>query len=251
MMNDNPKISIITVCLNSEKKIKDNIISVNNQEYKNIEQIFVDGLSSDKTIDVISKNITSPYKLLSESDGGIYSAMNKGIRMASGDYIIFLNSDDVFAGKGVIARYIEVIRNKRPGIVFSNVSFTRQNDMNLIIRVWKARSFRKGNLKYGWMPPHPSVLVKREIFDTLGGFDEGFRISGDYEFLLRIFKGYEGAICYLDMTSVLMRSGGISNSGYRNALKKWHEDLIALRKNKVGSFLTVFLKRLIKVGQFS
>jgi glycosyltransferase len=249
-MSNNPQISIITVCRNAEGVIRDNIISVNNQEYKNIEHIFVDGLSTDQTVNVIRRNVATPFVLKSEPDAGIYSAMNKGIEMASGEYIIFLNSDDIFMDQTVISRYVEVIEEKKPGIIFSNVLVARRDNIKIILRNWRARPFRREMLKYGWMPPHPGVLVNKEIFNSFGGFDERFKISGDYDFLLRIFKGFNGAICYRDLNSVLMRSGGVSNNGVRNAIEKWREDHTALKKNEVGSFLTVLSKRMIKIGQF-
>jgi len=248
-MPHNPKISLITVSYNSEAFIEENIASVNNQDYDNIEQIFIDGLSTDRTVSIIRENVSSSYRLVSEQDNGIYHAMNKGLKLATGDYIFFLNSDDILADSSVISKYVEAIRKFNPGIIFSDITFTHQNDRNRVTRRWKAGPFQENKLKYGWMPPHPGVAVKQSIFEKYGGFDEQFAISGDYEFLLRVFKNFDGFVCYLNEVSVLMRQGGASNNGLRSAIKKWKEDWLALRKNDIGSSLTVLSKRLYKVNQ--
>lgn len=248
-MNEYPKISVITVCFNAGEYIADNISSVNNQDYPNIEHIFIDGLSNDQTVSIIKMMTSSNYKLISERDNGIYNAMNKGIKEASGDYIIFLNSDDMFIDDVIISKYVQSINQSCPGIIFSDIFFTQRADKNRVTRRWTAGHYSKKNLKYGWMPPHPGVLLQRDIFETFGGFNEKFKISGDYDFLLRVFGAYRGNIHYLKAVSVVMREGGVSNHSFRNSFRKWKEDSIALRQNNVGSLLTVLLKRIRKIDQ--
>lgn len=248
-MSDFPKISVITVCFNAAEYIEDNIKSVNDQDYPNIEHIFIDGLSKDNTLNIINKNVTSNHKLISEPDKGIYNAMNKGIELASGEYLIFLNSDDMFSGDDVVTKYVTTINKKYADVIFSDILFTQRNNKNNIIRTWKAGNFNKWKLKFGWMPPHPGVLIKSEVFKKFGGFDEKFKISGDYDFLLRVFNKFEGKIVYLDSVSVMMRHGGVSNNSYKNSLRKWKEDFIVIKQNNVGSILTVLFKRIIKLNQ--
>lgn len=248
-MSKYPKISIITVCLNAAKYIGDNITSVNNQDYPNIEHIFIDGLSNDNTVSIIKNMVGKNHTLISEPDLGIYNAMNKGIELASGKYLIFLNSDDMFSDQNIITKYVEAINQKSADIVFSDILFIQRSNKNNIIRTWKAGNFNKRKLKFGWMPPHPGVLIKAEIFKKFGGFNEKFKISGDYDFLLRIFSGFEGKIVYLNSVSVIMRYGGMSSRNYKNTFRKWKEDFIAIKQNNVGSILTVFFKRIIKLHQ--
>lgn len=248
-MSKYPKISIITVCLNAAKYIGDNITSVNNQDYPNIEHIFIDGLSNDNTVSIIKNMVGKNHTLISEPDLGIYNAMNKGIELASGKYLIFLNSDDMFSDQNIITKYVEAINQKSADIVFSDILFIQRSNKNNIIRTWKAGNFNKRKLKFGWMPPHPGVLIKAEIFKKFGGFNEKFKISGDYDFLLRIFSGFEGKIVYLNSVSVIMRYGGVSSRNYKNTFRKWKEDFIAIKQNNVGSILTVFFKRIIKLHQ--
>ena len=248
-MSKYPKISIVTVCLNAAKYIGDNITSVKNQDYPNIEHIFIDGLSNDNTVSIIKNMVGKNHKLISEPDLGIYNAMNKGIELASGKYLIFLNSDDMFSDQNIITKYVEAINQKSADIVFSDILFIQRSNKNNIIRTWKAGNFNKRKLKFGWMPPHPGVLMKAEIFKKFGGFNEKFKISGDYDFLLRIFSGFEGKIVYLNSVSVIMRYGGVSSGNYKNTFRKWKEDFIAIKQNNVGSILTVFFKRIIKLHQ--
>ena len=127
-MSENPKISIVTVCFNAAKYIGDNIASVNYQDYSNIEHIFIDGLSTDDTVRIIKNMAGEDYKLISEPDLGIYNAMNKGIELASGEYLIFLNSDDMFSDCNVITKYVEIINQKSADIVFSDILFSQRNN---------------------------------------------------------------------------------------------------------------------------
>lgn len=248
-MSKYPKISIITVCFNAAKYIEDNITSVNNQDYSNLEHIFIDGLSNDNTVSIIKNMVRTNHILISEPDLGIYNAMNKGINLASGEYMIFLNSDDMFSDHNIITKYAKTINQESADIVFSDILFSQRNSKNNIIRTWKAGNFDKRKLKFGWMPPHPGVIIKAEIFKKFGGFDEKFKISGDYDFLLRVFSGFEGKIVYLNSVSVIMRHGGVSSQNYKNTFRKWKEDFTAIKQNNVGSILTVLFKRIIKLHQ--
>ena len=155
----------------------------------------------------------------------------------------------MFSDQNIITKYVEAINQKSADIVFSDILFIQRSNKNNIIRTWKAGNFNKRKLKFGWMPPHPGVLIKAEIFKKFGGFNEKFKISGDYDFLLRIFSGFEGKIVYLNSVSVIMRYGGVSSRNYKNTFRKWKEDFIAIKQNNVGSILTVFFKRIIKLHQ--
>ena len=182
----------MTVCYNAELHIQENIASVNSQNYPNKEHLFIDGLSSDHTVDIIKSHTKCHYKLSSEPDLGIYDAMNKGIKMASGDYVIFLNADDRFFDERVLGRFQKLISDSSPGIVYSNILFVDRYERKKITRSWISGKFKRSILKYGWMPPHPGVVIKRELFDTYGYFNEKFEISGDYEFLQGCLQVYRG-----------------------------------------------------------
>ena len=156
----------------------------------------------------------------------------------------------MFAHDSVISNFVECIKEHSPDIIFSNVSLIKRNKKDKIFRTWKAGNFNKRKLKFGWMPPHPGVLLKLSLFKKFGGFDEKFKISGDYDFLLRIFCNMDVKIFYLNQYSVIMRNGGESSKNYKNIFIKWKEDLIAVKKNNVGSILTVLLKRIRKLNQF-
>ena len=184
--------------------------------------------------------ISFPHSL-----GLLYSAFTYycGFKVNSGEYKLMGLAP---YGK---PKYVETINQNSADIVFSDILFIKRSSKDNIIRTWKAGNFSKRKLKFGWMPPHPGVLVKSEIFRKFGRFDEKFKISGDYDFLLRVFSNYEGKIVYLNTVSVIMRYGGVSSRSYKNTFRKWKEDLIAIKQNNIGSILTVLFKRIIKLNQ--
>lgn len=246
------KVSIITASYNSEKNIARCVDSVNRQTYENLEHIFIDGGSSDGTLSQINQSYRANL-LVSEPDDGIYSALNKGIQLASGELIIFLHSDDLFNNDHIIQKLVEPFYDDVNLIgVYGNIRFVRRVGSQLkVVRTWKSKQFESSSLAYGWMLPHTGLIIKKSVFSKIGKFDETFEISGDYEFLLR-FLSTDPKIRYIDKNITEMQIGGVSTEFKLNSLmQKFREDLIALDLNNVRHpVLTALLKRLRKFKQY-
>ena len=243
------KISIITITFNSTKTIQRALESVQSQTYKDIEHIIVDGASTDGTRQIIESYAAEHKNVrwISEPDEGIYNAINKGIAMATGDVIGFLHSDDVFYSPDSIGKIANSFADSQTDVVYGDLQYCHEGK---VVRRWKSNDFHPRALKYGWMPPHPTVYVRREVYEQVGKYDEWFRISADYDMMLRIFTaGYQTH--YIPEVLVSMETGGASNKNTRARLSKTQEDYIVLKKNHVGAgYLTVAFKQLRKVKQF-
>ena len=243
------KISIITITFNSAKTIQRALESVQSQTYADIEHVIVDGASSDGTKEIIEayakKHQNVRWK--SEKDSGIYNAINKGIRMATGDVIGFLHSDDVFFSPDSIGQIAAAFEDEKVDVVYGDLQYCKGPK---VVRRWKSNDFNPCALKYGWMPPHPTVYVRREVYQQVGEYDEWFRISADYDMMLRIFTaGYK--TFYIPQVLVCMEVGGASNKNTQARLSKTQEDRVVLKKNQVGAgYLTVACKQLRKIKQF-
>lgn len=244
------KISVITVSYNSSATIADTLRSVASQSHADVEHILIDGGSTDGTMAVVFSVGGRLHRVVSEPDKGIYDAMNKGLAMASGDIIGLLNADDVYADAEVLHRVAEQFASRPLDLLFGDLVYVRQDDTDVVVRRWIAGNYSRQQLRLGWMPPHPTVFIHRELLQSVGKFDLSFRIAADYEFLLRCFSGGGLRWTYLPLTLVRMRNGGESNRSLGNVLRKSAEDLKALRKNGVGGPLTLLFKNLRKIPQF-
>jgi glycosyltransferase len=324
------KISIITATLDNKAGLIRAIESVQNQTYKNVEHIIIDGGSTDGSVEVIKNlefrikndqnnrpfdsaqgdNLDSPlptthYSLLtiSEADSGIYDAINKGIKFATGDVIGLLHSDDFYNDKFVLEKYAEVFtqsakrqahsdsknqppatNNPRPTIdaVYSDLVYVmgkskvksqksknehyNHSDLKIdysIIRYWKAHKLKKvsftthysppttTNLKYGWMPPHPTLFIKKEVFDMYGLYRTDMKIAADYEMILRLFYKYKITSHYLPLTTYCMTIGGASNKSLKNIFIKSSEDYRSLKMHNLRfPIFTLLYKNLRKIPQF-
>lgn len=244
------KISIITVCFNSSKTIIDTIESVNNQSFKKIEHIFIDGLSNDNTLEIIKLNSKKKKVIISEQDNGIYDAINKGISIASGDVIGILHSDDLLCSSEIISDLMDKIQNENLDGVYGDLQYVDKRNTNKIVRFWKSCEFSPNLLRRGWMPAHPTLILKKEVYLKHGVFDKSFKIAADYDFILRIFKDSELKFGYLPKVVNKMRLGGISNRNLKNIIKKFKEDYRAIRSNNIGGFVTLILKNTTKIKQF-
>jgi len=213
------KISIITVVYNNEKTIEDAIQSVLAQSYPNIEYVIIDGKSTDGTIDTIFKYKANISKIISEKDSGIYDAMNKGIALANGDVVGILNSDDVYTNEYVLKRISEIFLS-RPDIdiVYGDLIYVEQNDLNKIVRKWVSKPYNQRFFEHANVPPHPSVFLRKSVYQKMGLFDLNFKLAADYEFLLRIFKSNLFKSLYVSDVFVKMRLGGASNKNFNNIL---------------------------------
>ena len=244
------KITIITVTYNCEKTLSDTIQSVNKQTKRNeIEYLIIDGQSNDKTIEIIEANNDGIDKWISEPDNGIYDAMNKGLRMASGEWVGFLHADDMFFNETVIENIINSIEDNK-NVCYGNLNYIQENPPHHVIRYWKSQPFSPKLLKRGWMPAHPTVYIKNELIQKLGFFNTHFKISADYDYMLRLFSHPETNSSFIDQTIINMRLGGVSNNSLKNIIRKSKEDYRALRSNKVGGLYALFIKNFSKVFQF-
>ena len=245
-----PTISVITVCFRSERTIGHTIDSVNAQSYPHIEHVFIDGASTDNTLGVIKAHSQRVRRVLSEPDRGIYDALNKGLCLAKGDVVGFLHADDFFAHSDVLAHVAAQFADPAVGGVYGDLQYVSETDPSRVIRHWKAMPFSRWRLRLGWMPPHPTLYVRKPWYDRIGGFDTRYRIAADYFSILQLFTHPEFKTSYLPKVLVKMRAGGVSNRSLKNILLKSREDLDALRRSRAGGLATLAAKNLRKLGQF-
>jgi glycosyltransferase involved in cell wall biosynthesis len=246
------KISIITVVYNNEKTIKDAIESVLSQTYKNIEYVIIDGMSKDNTVSIIKKYEDKLGYFISEKDAGIYDAMNKGIIAATGDVIGILNSDDLYQDTTVINSVMtQFNQNPSLDIVFGDLLYVKSNNVNKIVRNWKSKSYSNNFFEKGNVPPHPSLFVKKKVYDEAGLFNLDFKLAADYEFMLRIFKKHNFKSNYINKVIVKMRLGGATNQSFSNIKKQNKEILQAWKNNNLKAPLLLMPLRIIKrLAQF-
>ncbi|KAB7881210.1 glycosyltransferase [Poseidonibacter ostreae] len=247
---NNPKISIITSVYNNQETIKDAIDSVLGQTYKNVEYIIVDGGSSDNTVTIVKSYGDKISKVVSEKDKGIYDGLNKGVKLATGDVVAFLHSDDIYASSTVLEDIAKAFQSdEHLDGVYGDLVYTPKDDTSKVLRYWKSKEFDETLLAKGWMPAHPTLFLKREVYEKYGGFDLSFKIAGDYDFMLRVLSaGIK--VKYIPKVLYKMRVGGESNKSLKNIILKSQEDLRALRKNGVGGYGSLFIKNFSKIGQF-
>ena len=246
------KISIITATYNSSKSLKSCIDSLVMQDYKSIEYLIIDGKSSDSTFEIVN-NYQATYsyiKLISENDKGIYDALNKGLSMATGDIIGFLHSDDLFPSNTIISQLVSKIDKDNLDGIYGDLQYVDKENTNKIIRFWKSCEFKPNLLREGWMPAHPTLILKKEVYLKHGVFDKSFKIAADYDFMLRIFKDSNLKLGYLPKVVYKMRVGGASNRSLKNIIKKSKEDYRAIRSNNIGGVITLLLKNTSKIKQF-
>ena len=227
------KVSIITAVRNGAATISAALESVAGQTYPDIEHIVVDGLSTDGTMDVVRQHSARLAKVVSEADEGIYDAFNKGLRLATGDIVAFLNADDVYAGPTVVQAVDEVFQRSQTSAVFGDVDFVRPEDPGRVVRHYSSRNFSARRLRYGWMPAHPSLFLERRLIDRFGGFDPTYRIAGDFELVARLFGRERIDFQYVPRVFVTMRTGGASTRGIRSTMTINREILRACRQNGI------------------
>lgn len=245
------KISIITATFNSAASISDCIKSVNNQTYENIEHIIIDGASKDNTLEIIQSLPNRVIRIISESDSGIYEAMNKGIQISTGNIIGILNSDDFYASNDIIEKIMNIFENRCCDSIYGNLDFVASNNVLRVIRHWKSSPFIVESFKKGWHPPHPTFFVKRKIYEDYGIFDISMKISADFELMLRLLEVHRISTLYLDQTIIKMRYGGVSTTSLLGIIQGNLNVLRAFKKNKinVSPFYTLF-RFLSKANQF-
>ncbi len=234
---------MVTVAYNAVNTIEDTIRSIASQIYPDVEHILIDGASTDGTLDVVERHHGQLTKVVSEPDQGIYDAMNKGIRVATGDVIGFLNADDVYAHQNVLATVAGIMDRERLDAVFGDVEFFRPENPGRTLRRYSSASFRPERVAWGWMPAHPALFVRREIFQRVGVFRTDYRIAGDFEFVARAFGNPLLRYRHLPEVLVRMRTGGISTGGWRNTLLLNREVLRACRENGIKTNMLKILSK--------
>jgi glycosyltransferase len=244
------KVSIITATYNSAATIIDTLKSLEAQTYKDIEYIIVDGASKDDTLEIIQANSSRVSKVICEQDKGIYDALNKGINIATGDIVGFLHSDDLFASNQVIEDIVKEFHISKSDAVYADLEYVSKDDTSKVVRLWKSGEYNKKQLKKGWMPPHPTFYLKRDLYVKYGTFDLTFKIAGDYDSLLRYLWLNNISMTYLPKVIMRMRVGGASNRSFKNIIQKTTEDIAALKKNKIFWPSALFLKNVSKISQF-
>ncbi len=242
------KISIITISFNAKATIEKTLQSVANQLYKNIEHIVVDGGSKDNTLEICN-SFPHVSKIISEPDKGVYDAFNKGLKLATGDIIGFLNADDVFFNENSVQEIVKAFSENKTDIVYGNLDYI--NDNGKIIRNWISRPYEIGLMKKAWMPAHPTFYCKKEVYDRLGGYNDSFKIGGDFELCLRFLEVNKVPSIYLNKKLVKMLVGGISNSGLKSKWTIYKEELRAFRLHNIQvNPLLFFMFKLKKISQF-
>ena len=244
------KISIITSVYNNQETITEAMESVLSQTYPDIEYIIVDGGSSDNTVDIIKTYQDRLGAFISEPDNGIYDGLNKGIKLATGDVIGFLHSDDLYQDNTVIEKVAQAFINNATDSVYGDLTYVNKSDPSKIIRFWQSGEFTLKKLNYGWMPPHPTFFVRRSIYQQYGCFDTHFKIAADYDLMLRFLGKFKISTYYIPSVLIKMRVGGASNKSLKNVIRKSTEDLRAMRNNGIGGWVSLVVKNFSKLGQF-
>ncbi|MBR1799991.1 MAG: glycosyltransferase [Bacteroidaceae bacterium] len=245
------RISIITVAYNSAATLEDTILSVLSQTYPDIEYIVVDGGSTDGTAALLRRyesRFQGRLLWVSEKDNGIYDAMNKGFRMATGDVVGILNSDDYFTAPDVIARMAEAFADEAVDAVYGDIHFIRDGEPERCVRYYSSRRFSPGWLRFGFMPAHPSFYARRAVFERAGLYKTDYKIGSDYEMMVRLFCVHRIRARYLPMDFVTMRMGGLSTSGVHSKLQLIKDDVRACRENGIyTNALFIATKFLFKI----
>ena len=243
------KISIVTVSYNAAATIEQTICSVAGQTHPDIEYIVIDGGSTDGTVALVRKNENTVGRWISEPDDGLYDAMNKGLRLATGDVVGFLNADDQFAAPDIVSTVAQVFDESRPDAVFCDVAIVDRSDCRTVKRFYAAQGFRPWQFRFGHAPPHPGAFVRRDRLIALGGFDTRFRICADFDLLMRLYL-QTPEVCFLPRTAVLMRSGGLSTRDIRSTVQNNREKEQICRKSGIyTNAILMWMKYFLKVGQ--
>ncbi len=246
------KVSIITVVYNRKKTIARAIESVLKQTYQEIEYIIIDGCSTDGTVEILQTyNDGRISKLISEPDGGIYSALNKGLQLATGDVVGFIHSDDFLAHENVVAQLASVFeKDETCDMVYGDLSFFDSENIDKVTRNYSSKFFKTWMMRFALQPAHPTVYARKRVYETVGGFNENYRISADFDWLLRFFWFTKYNFQYLPITMVNMQQGGASTGGLKSMIKHNKEDLEILKSHGIFSNrLFVIAKYLYKIFQ--
>lgn len=245
------KFSLVSVTFNSDATLNDTIESILNQSFPNLEYIVVDGLSKDNTVNVIKEyepRFNGRLKWISEKDKGLYDAMNKGIRMATGDIVGIINSDDFYHRTDILAKVADAFQDKTVQAVYGDVRFVNPDNLDKTVRYYSSKKFSPNLFRYGFMPAHPTFFTYRKYFDEFGYYKTDYRIAADYELLIRFLYTHHLNAKYLPLDFMKMRTGGTSTASFKSNLLLNKEIVRACRENGIWTCMPLlFLKYFIKV----
>jgi glycosyltransferase involved in cell wall biosynthesis len=244
------KITVVTAVYNRRETLTQALDSIIAQSYPSVELIVIDGASTDGSLEILERYKQFFGAFISERDDGIYDALNKGIKSATGDVIGFLHADDVLQNTEVLSKVAAIFSDPTVDAVYGDLVYVARNNINHVLRYWPGGIYNDKSFQRGWMPPHPTFYVRRSIFDRLGGFDTRYRIAADYDLVLRFLAVEKIHSIYIPEVMVRMRVGGISNQSLKSILRKSLEDFVILRRNNVGGIRTLLTKNIRKVSQF-
>lgn len=247
------KVTIITVCYNSVNTILDTINSVIRQSYANIEYLVIDGCSTDGTLELLNKNYQFIDKIVSEKDSGIYSAMNKGINLSSGDIIGFLNSDDFYVNNKVIEKIVKkFLEDSSLDVCYSDLVYVERQKTSKIVRYWKSSNFFSGNFSKGWCPPHPTFFAKKYAYQSKGIYNLNYGFAADVELMMRFLEVYKLKWSYMPEILVKMRLGGVTNNNLKNIFKHNLNIISALSDHglKLNKYYFYYNKILMRLKQY-
>ncbi len=245
------KISVVTAVMNGRATLAQMMQSLTDQTYRDVEHVVQDGGSTDGTLAYLQDSGHRAMSLVSNVDTGIYDAINQGIGRATGDVIGLLHADDQLASPDVLAGVAEALQDPTIDGVYGDLQYVSRDDGARVIRHWKAGPFVQAQLRRGWMPPHPTLYLRREVFARSGLYDTSYRISGDYDGMLRFLTSGQVRLGYIPQVMVRMKIGGISNRSFAHMIRKSREDYRAIRRHKVGGIGTLVAKNLSKLPQFA
>lgn len=245
------KVSLITITYNSASTLEDTLQSVKNQTYADIEYIVVDGGSTDGTLDLVAKYGDTVDVLITGPDKGLYDALNKGIQKATGDIIGIIHSDDFYTTPDVIAKVVGLFETRHCEGVYADLYYVQKDDTSKVFRKWRSGKYHHGMFYNGWMPPHPTLFVKRSCYERFGLFNLELGSAADYEMCLRLIHKHNIRLAYLEEFIIKMRVGGKSNVTLSNRIQANRNDRKAWRVNGLKPRIyTLYMKPLRKLSQF-
>jgi glycosyltransferase len=244
------KVSVITATFNSAATLTDTLSSVRDQTYPFVEHLIIDGGSKDNTMEIVA-GFPHIKQICSEKDRGIYDAMNKGVKRATGDIVGILNSDDFYASENVLREVVDTFEQSGCDAVYGDLQYVDKDDVSKVVRYWRSGPYQQGAFKWGWMPPHPSFFVRHTLYDRCGLFNLDMKTAADYELMLRMIHKEGASLQYLPNVLVKMRTGGASNSSMASRLKANADDRKAWDVNGLTPYwFTMYLKPIRKITQF-
>ena len=244
------KVSVITATYNSAATVADTLRSVRDQSYPLVEHLIIDGGSKDNTMEIVA-GFPHIKQICSEKDRGIYDAMNKGVKRATGDIVGILNSDDFYASENVLREVVDTFEQSGCDAVYGDLQYVCKDDVSKVVRYWRSGPYQQGAFKWGWMPPHPSFFVRHTLYDRCGLFNLDMKTAADYELMLRMIHKEGASLQYLPNVLVKMRTGGASNSSLASRLKANADDRKAWDVNGLKPYwFTMYLKPIRKITQF-